>query len=293
MENMRIGVSAYSYYKLIGAGKMELIDTIEAAKETGFDIIEFITLPGETKEERLELARTLKERAAEVGIEINAYAVGAELLYGGATKNVADEVAKLKEEVEIAQALGVDRMRHDVAHGIDYEQDPGANYFTVLDRLAEPVREVTEFAAERGIKTMTENHGFFSQDSDRVEALIEAVDHPNFGALVDMGNFLCADEDPVSAVDRLLSYAFHVHAKDFIFKAGQEISPGAGWITTRSANYLRGTVIGHGVVPVYHVVQMLKHRGYSGDLSIEFEGWEDPSEAIPASYAYLRSCLGD
>lgn len=290
---MRIGVSAYSYYKLINAGEMELIDTIDAAKETGFDIIEFITLPGETKDERLELARKLKERAEKVGIEINAYAVGAELLYGGATKNVADEVAKLKDEVDIAQALGVDRLRHDVANGIDYEQDPGESYYTLIDRLADPVREVTEYAAGLGIKTMTENHGFFSQDSDRVEALINTVDHPNFGALVDMGNFLCADEDPVSAVDRLLPYAFHVHAKDFIFKSGQEINPGGGWLTTRSSNYLRGTVIGHGVVPVYHIVQLLKHRGYSGDLSIEFEGWEDPNQAIPASFAYLKSCLGE
>ena len=32
---------------------------------------------------------------------------------------------------------------------------------------------------------MVENHGYFAQDSDRVEKLINAVDHPNFGLLLD------------------------------------------------------------------------------------------------------------
>ena len=59
----------------------------------------------------------------------------------------------------------------------------------------------------------------------------------------------------------------------------------------KRANYLRGTVIGHGIVPVYHLVQMLKHRDYKGDLSVEFEGWENPLQAIPASYAYLKACI--
>ena len=38
---------------------------------------------------------------------------------------------------------------------------------------------MTEYAAAKGIKTMVENHGFFCQDSDRVEKLVTAVAHPN------------------------------------------------------------------------------------------------------------------
>jgi hypothetical protein len=43
---------------------------------------------------------------------------------------------------------------------------------------------------------MVENHGFFCQDSERVEKLITQVGKENFGALVDIGNFLCVDESP-------------------------------------------------------------------------------------------------
>ena len=41
-------------------------------------------------------------------------------------------------------------------------------------------------------QTMIENHGYFCQDSDRVERIITGVSHKNFGALIDIGNFLCA-----------------------------------------------------------------------------------------------------
>jgi hypothetical protein len=80
---------------------------------------------------------------------------------------------------------------------------------------------------------MVENHGFFAQDSARVEKLLNAVNHPNFGWLVDMGNFVCADEEPYKAVGIAAPYAFHVHAKDFHIKSGMLPNPGQGWFRSR------------------------------------------------------------
>ena len=67
---------------------------------------------------------------------------------------------------------------------------------------------------------MIENHGYFFQDACRVKKLIETVNHPNFGWLMDMGNFMCADENSAIALGNALPYAAHVHAKDFLFKSG-------------------------------------------------------------------------
>ena len=87
---------------------------------------------------------------------------------------------------------------------------------------------------------MVENHGQFCQIPAGVEQLVNTVAHPNFGLLVDVGNFLCADEDPVTAVGRGAPYAFHVHIKDFLYKSGQEDDPGEGFFSTRSGAFLRG-----------------------------------------------------
>ena len=120
----------------------------------------------------------------------------------------------------------------------------------MVERLAKGCRAVADYPAQKGIRTMTENHGFFSQDSLRVEKLINTVASDNFGQLVDMGNFLCADDDPVTAVGRCAPYAFYVHAKDFIVKSGQGVNPGQGFFLSRGGNFLRGTIVGHGDVPV-------------------------------------------
>ena len=66
-----------------------------------------------------------------------------------------------------------------------------------------------------------ENHGFFSQDAYRVEKLINSVACPNFGALIDMGNFLCADVNTIDAVKiavaGILSIPLHQRLKTFFY----------------------------------------------------------------------------
>jgi sugar phosphate isomerase/epimerase len=180
-------------------------------------------------------------------------------------------------------------MRHDAAWGFPSDYKGVQSFDAVLPRLAKGCRAVTEYAADLGIKTMVENHGFFAQDSERMEKLVTAVDHPNFGLLVDMGNFLCVDEEPEKAVGRLMPYAFHVHAKDFHVKSGNQPNPGRGWFSSRGGNYLRGAVIGHGDVPIVQCLKIMKGKNYDGILSIEFEGMEEPLEGIAIGLENLRS----
>jgi len=118
------------------------------------------------------------------------------------------------------------------------------------------------------------------------------VNHANFGVLIDMGNFLCVDEDPAVAVGRLLPYAFHVHAKDFHRKPGTAPWPGQGWFQSRGGNYLRGAIIGHGDVPVVSCLRAMQKRGFDGVLSIEFEGMEDVITGISHGLEALRRFVG-
>lgn len=283
---MKTSVSSYSFsYMMRNQGETQL-SVMAKAKEYGFDAIEFtdLTPPEGTTQE--EYALQLRAEADRLGLEISGYSVSADLLFGS-EGDLDAEVEKTKKKVDIAALLGVPVMRHDAASGRFVGDREYRGFRNVVDRLADGCRQITEYAAAKGIRTAVENHGYFAQDSDRVELLVNTVAHPNFGLQVDMGNFLCADEDPVTAVSRCAPYAFNAHAKDFLFKSGQEDLP-EGFFQTRGGNYIRGTVVGHGVVPVKQCVAILKRAGYDGYLTLEFEGMERNEDALKIGARYLR-----
>ncbi len=300
---MRIGVSSYSYSALVAQGKYTQFELIALARDMGFEFIEFAGLIVPEKENKADYASRLAEECSRVGIGAGNYTIGADFLKP-AQGNWKDEVERLKKEVDIAAILQAPGMRHDVTTGRgkntelserQYEPQsraPAESFDSVLPLLADACREVTQYAATKNIRTMLENHGYFCQDSDRVEKLISAVNHPNYGLLVDIGNFMCADEDSALAVGRIAPYGFHLHAKDFHYKKGFEPSPGQGWFPTRAGNWLRGAIIGHGVVPVSQCIRVMLSSGYKGDISIEFEGLEDPVVGLTLGLENLKRMIG-
>lgn len=284
---MKIGVSSYSFSQCVSKGVMGQLDIIPKAREMGFDVIEFSTLvlpPGETP---LSFAPRVREACDKVGLPIANYTIGADFL-NGSGGNWRAEVERLKDEVRVAKILGSTGMRHDATRGFAAEHRGPRGFDDALPTLIQGCRAVTEFAADLGIRTMVENHGFFCQDSERVEKLANGVNHPNFGLLADMGNFLCADDEPTRALGRVMPLAFHVHAKDFHVKPGHGPNPGQGWFRSRAGHFLRGSIIGHGDVPIAQCLGIMKRAGYDGVLSIEFEGLEDPLMGIAVGLANLR-----
>lgn len=275
---MKIGVSSYSYSRLVGNGSMAQLAVIAKAKEMGFDAIEFSTIKVPTGKTLEGFAQELRDEAQRVGIPIVNYTIGANFLT--AAGGWQAEVERLKGELKVAKILGVGGMRHDATGGFPREHQGPRGFDDALPILVKGCRGVTEIAADMGIRTMVENHGFFCQDSERVEKLANGVNHANFGLLVDVGNFLCADEDPAKAVGRVAPYAYHAHVKDFHVKPGTSVNPGSGWFQSRAGNFLRGSIIGHGDVPVVTCLTLLKKAGYDGVVSIEFEGMEETLTGI-------------
>ena len=284
---MKIGVSSYSFSRLVRSGEMEQIAVIAKAKEIGFDAIEFSTIAVPEGRTLPDYAGELREEAARVGIDLVNYTIAGDFLKGSGG-DLQAEIARVREEVDVAEILGVPGMRHDATSGWPADHVGPKSFGAALPRVAEGCRGVTEYAAEKGIKTMVENHGFFCQESVRVEQLVTAVDHDNFGVLVDMGNFVCADDDPPSAVGRLMPYAFHCHAKDFHLKPGTDVAPGQGWFQSRGGTYLRGAIIGHGNVPILQCIRIMHRDGYKGVLSVEYEGMEDVLMGIQVGHDNLR-----
>jgi len=290
---MKPAVSAYSFSQYIRQGKLTQYDTVEEAHKLGINAIEFTEMkPSDAPslDEQKEHALRIRRRADELGMEIVAYTIGADVSVTGEEAEAA--VKRLCEQLDVAKILGVPVMRHDVCYKLG-KTGYTRSFGLMLPVIAENTRRVTEYAQTLGIRTCTENHGFIAQDSLRVEALFNAVNHDNYGLLVDFGNFRCADEDSVTAVSRVAPYAVHVHAKDMVILPGTDAHPGAGCITTRGGNFLKGTVIGQGNVPVKQCLRIMKRAGYEGYVSIEYEGAEDCIQGISTGFSNLTRYIAE
>ena len=203
---MKASVSSYSFSRL----GLSCEAVIAAAAEIGFDAVEFTDIPASGHDDEIKIATALRLEAEKHGIVISGYSVGADIMAEGG-RDVSAEVERIMRKIDVAEALGTTLLRHDATFRFPPK---GLSFEDVVGGMADAAREITEYAAKKGIRTATENHGMFCQKSDRMLALVKAVDHPNYGIQLDIGNFLCVDETPLDAVSACAPYAFNLHAKD-------------------------------------------------------------------------------
>ena len=283
---MELGISSYSYFGAKSAS-FSMDDAIKHAKSTGFDGMEFSYGERHGDLSCIDSMKYFSDKCAESGLKTYCCNGGINLM----AQDMKEQIENGKALVDAAKAFGAPMARCDTIGG-DFGESGFGGIRAAIKRIAEGIGVVADYANENGIKLLVENHGRIMQDSIIVEELINTVNRPYYGALVDIGNFMCADEDSAKGVGRMSRYAMHVHVKDFHFKSGNEIFlPSAGWFKTRGGNYLRGAMLGHGQVPVYQCIKTLADNGYNGALSLEFEGVESTLFAIEESYKVLSKAL--
>lgn len=292
---MKLGVSTYSLMNAIHAGEMTVLDVIQWIADNGGEHVEIVPFGFELVGNE-KLIDEIRKKAEDVGVEISNYAILADLLKETEEEYEA-EVKRLMAEVDIAHRLGVKYMRHDVsAFRRPFEQNTIVHFEQDLPRMVDGCRRVADYAAEYGITTTVENHGFYVNGSERIERLIHAVDRPNYRQTLDVGNFWCMDEDPVVGVKKNIKNAVMIHLKDFYYRRGSRFA-GSGemfrcdsgtWFKTYTGNYLRGAIVGEGDIDMWEVLRVIKESGYDGYISIEFEGMEDCRKGTKASLENAR-----
>ena len=271
---MKVGLSTYSLVKELREEKMSILDVIQWIADHGGEHMEIVPY-GFTVVDDEELADQIREKAAEVGIELSAYSLPANFVQE-TDEALLEEVDRLKKHVDIVNRMGIKIMRHDVTAFNLQPEERTIHYFEEhFSKMVKGSQLLADYAAQFGITTTIENHGFNVQSSDRVQRVIHAVDRGNFKTTLDVGNFLCIDEDPLVGVKKNIPYAAIVHFKDFYIRPYYE-NPGEGeWFRTVNDNYLRGAIVGHGDLNIRELITLVKNSGYDGYLTVEFEGMED------------------
>jgi len=302
---MKIGLTSYSMNNYICDGIMSILDVMRFAKEKGAEHIELVpfgfTLHDDATGEFNEaLIADIKALSKEIDLPLSDYAVLGDLLKMDVDARRA-EVERLKRHIDVAAKLGLKQMRHDIS---SFRRPLESNTPTAFERefpiAVETCRELADYAAQYGITTLVENHGFFVNGSDRVIRLIEAVERDNFGLLLDTGNFTCVDEDTKVAVKKCAPYAKMVHLKDFYIRRADRLTGNGGlfrcdsgcWFSSNSGEYmLRGSILAQGDLDVWASLGFIRDAGYDGYVSVEFEGMEDGKIGSESGMAAARYIL--
>lgn len=284
---MKLGLSTYSLLPALKSGDMHVLDIPQWIKENGGEHMEIVPY-GFTLVDEPELADALRDRAAAAGIELSNYSMPANFVQDSEEEFLA-EVERIQRHVDLLDRMGIRHMRHDVTAFTLPPEKTTLRYF--LDSLPLIVRGsqmIADYAAQFGIVTTIENHGFCVQLSDRVQRVLLEVNRPNFKTTLDIGNFLCVDESPLIGVMNNLPYASLIHVKDFYIRPFDE-DPGEGrWFHTTHGNYLRGAIFGQGELDIRRIFKFIKQSGYNGYLTVEFEGMEECREASRISLSNAR-----
>lgn len=198
-----------------------------------------------------------------------------------------DAVKTMQKTIEITSALGSPFLHHTLlihpAKGKTEDE-----IYREIDLAADAAVKIADAAKEYGITCLYEDQGGYVNGHEKFGRFFEKVKSRagNAGVCFDVGNILYADEEPEEFLPYFAKDIRHVHVKDYLRKS-VPVSPGKYWKPTKGGDFLRGTMIGHGVIDHPRVMALLREIGYDGYFALELDHPEPFEDGIAQALSYL------
>lgn len=281
---VKLAISTYSYWHFRTA-KVPVETVIEKSAVIGVEGVDILHRQMEmgerdplTSGHRAYLQR-LKRHAFRNGIDLISLSIHQDFV-DPRPEYLAGQVEHTHKCIEIAYELGIPCIRLNsgrwntiasfndlmAARGIEpildgYTEDDGFKW------CIDSIEKCLPRAEACGVLLALENHWGLTNTPEGLLRIVNAIDSPWLGVLMDTGNFL---EDPYDKLAAIAPQTVFVQAKTY---------DGGGEWYTLDLDYPR-------------IARILADVGYTGYVSLEMEGKEDPDVAVPRSIAMLRRAFG-
>lgn len=272
----KLGISTYSYWHF-REPKTTVQTVIEKAAALGVGGVDILHRQMDS-EERGYLQK-LKRTAFVNGVDLICLSIHQDFVDPSADerkKNI-DHTIKC---IELAYQMGIPCIRlnsgrwntiksFDVlmeARGVEpilpgHTEDEGFKW------CVDAIEKCLPKAEECGVILALENHWGLTRTPEGLLRILNMVESPWLGGLMDTGNFL---EDPYPKLEMIAPKTVFVQAKTY---------QGGGEWYTLDLDYKRVSAI-------------LAKVGYQGYISLEMEGKANPDTAVPESLKILRTAFG-
>jgi L-ribulose-5-phosphate 3-epimerase len=272
---VRLAVSTYSYWHF-RPPRYPVEKVIEDAARLGFDGVEI--LHRQMDEESPAYVNRLKQAAFRNGLALPMLSIHQDFI--SPQKEERDEaVAHTKRCIQLAERLGIPSIRlnsgrwntipsFDDLMKVKGDEPPIKGY-TDEDAFRwciEGIQACLPEAERAGVLLALENHWGLTTKAENLLRIYKAVASPWLGINLDTGNF---PGEPYPEIEKLAPHAAIVQAKTYY---------GGGEWYTLDLDYPR-------------IAGLLRKANFQGWVSLEMEGKEDPSTAVPKSLEVLRAAF--
>ena len=249
-EPFKISLAEWSLVRTLRSRKITNLDFPRVAKrEFDIDCIEFVDQFFADKAKDMGYLKELKGRAEGEGVTMGLIMVDTNGPLGASAKAARDKaVENTFAWIDATGFLG--------CHTVRVNARGGGNADELRDRIAESCTRLADYASERNINIVIENHGGLSSDPEWLVSVMEAVNKPNFGTLPDFGNFP-PEIDRYRAVEMFMPYAKAVSAKAMGFTADGLV---------KETDFFR-------------MMRIVRDGAYTGHVGIESGGADPEGEA--------------
>lgn len=277
---IKLAVATYSYwhFRTPRVPVETVMDKAAALGAEGVDLLHRqMDLPEReplTPEHRAYLRR-LKRHAFRVGVDLVALSIHQDFVDPDPAYR-RQQVEHTHKCLEIAYELGVPCIRLNSGRWNtipDFDdlmkargEEPVLPGYTEEDGFKwcqDCIEQCLPKAEQCGVILALENHWGLTRTPEGLLRLVNALPSPWLGVLLDTGNFL---EDPYEKIRLVAPKTVFVQAKTYF---------GGGEWYTLDLDYPR-------------IARILREAGYTGYVSLEMEGKEDPETAVPKSLELLR-----
>src|SRR5215210_5624530 len=211
----KISLAEWSLHRAIFSKQLDHLDFARVAKsDYAIDTVEYVNQFFKDKAKDSKYLAEMKRRAAGLGVNSRLIMIDGEGALGDADEAKRKQAVENHYKwVEAAKFLGCRIIRVNAQSSGSYEEQ--------MERAADGLRRLTEFAAGHKINVIVENHGGLSSNGAWLAAVIKKVNHPRCGTLPDFGNFDLGEGrqyDRYQGVKEMMPYAKAVSAKSYDFE---------------------------------------------------------------------------
>ena len=262
-KGLKTSLNAYSFNKPLTNGSMSIAELIEFCAATGFDGVDITAyyFKGYPQVPSDDYLFDIKRKAFKAWLEITGTGVRNDFTIADKAKREL-EVQLVKNWIEAASKIGASVLR--IFSGT--QKNEGIPREQVTEWMLKDIQTCVDHGKQHGVIIGMQNHNDFIQTADQIISLVETINSPWFGIILDIGSYRI--NEPFAEIEKSIRHAVNWQVKEKMFINGTETD-----------------------TDLHKLINMIKASGYRGYLPIETLGDGDPKIKVKALFEKMQKAL--